>query len=347
MKVYVEQLGNQLRGGLAPSYVISGDEPLQRMEAADSIRQAGKSAGYLHREIFDGHTGFDWGQFREACAAYSLFGEPRILDLRLTGKPDKAGAEALIRYAEQPAEDAILLVSAPKLTGADQKARWFQALDRLGVVIQVWPLEDEKLLRWLDRRLNDRGLLADRSGLLLLAARIEGNLLAGAQEIEKLHILYGTGQLIDEQILKSVADSARYDVFDLAEQVLRGHLPKAARVLAGLRGEGIAAPVVLWALTRELRLLNTLRTAIDGGLSAECAFNQQKLWDSRKATLGRALQRLNLSAIRRAFQLSAQADRVMKGQLPGNEWDALLRLCEHLTSPEHTPNHVFPSHSTH
>jgi len=272
-----------LRSGLAPSYVISGDEPLQRMEAADSIRQAGKSAGYLHREIFDGQTGFDWGQFREACAAYSLFGEPRILDLRLTGKPDKAGSEALIRYAEQPAEDAILLVSSPKLTAADKKARWFQALDRLGVVIQVWPLEDEKLLRWLDRRLNDRGLLADRSGLLLLAARIEGNLLAGAQEIEKLHILYGTGQLTDEQILKSVADSARYDVFDLAEQVLRGHLPKAARVLAGLRGEGIAAPVVLWALTRELRLLNTLRTAIDGGLSAESAFNQQKLWDSRKA----------------------------------------------------------------
>ena len=344
MKVYADQLGNQLRGGLSRSYVISGDEPLQRMEAADSIRQAGKSAGYLHREIFDVHTGFDWGQFREAYAAYSLFGEPRILDLRLTGKPDKAGAEALIGYAEQPAEDAILLVTAPKLSAADQKTRWFQALDRLGVVIQVWPLEDEKLLRWLDRRLNDRGLLADRSGLLLLAARIEGNLLAGAQEIEKLHILYGTGQLTDEQILKSVADSARYDVFDLAEQVLRGHLVKAARVLSGLRGEGIAAPVVLWALTRELRLLNTLRTAIDGGLSAETAFNQQRLWDSRKATLGRALQRLDLSAIRRAFQLSAQADRVMKGQLPGHEWDALLRLCEHLASPEHTPNFVFPSH---
>jgi DNA polymerase-3 subunit delta len=333
VKVYPEQLGDQLKRRLAPIYLLSGDEPLQIMEAADAVRQAARTAGYANRELFYADAGFDWSLLQEACDSFSLFGEQRILDLRLPAKPDKTGAAALLRYAERPPDDAILLVSLPKITAADQKARWFQAAEKLGVFVQVWPLEGEKLLRWLDKRLNSRGMLADQSGLRLLAARVEGNLLAAAQEIEKLHILYGQGRLSDEQILKAVADSARYDVFDLAEEVLRGQTGRAYRVLMGLKGEGVAAPVALWALTRELRLVNTLKSELAGGAPAESLFGKYKLWDARKAAMEQALKRLNREAIQRALLLAARADRVIKGQEAGDEWDALLAVCISLTRP--------------
>jgi DNA polymerase-3 subunit delta len=333
VKLYPDQLDTHLKGRLAPVYILSGDEPLQLMEAADAIRQAAKAAGHTSREIFYADGNFDWSQLQEACDSFSLFGEPRILDLRLPGKPDKAGAAALLRYAERPPHDAILLISLPKLTAADQKIQWFQALESTGAFIQVWPLDGEKLLRWLDRRLNGKGLLADQSGLRLIAARVEGNLLAAAQEIEKLHILYGHGRLTDEQIMKSVADHARYDVFDLADQVLRGQTGKACRVLMGLKAEGVAAPVVLWALTREIRLVNTLKNEVAGGASPESVFSKYKLWDNRKTALSQALQRLNRGHLQQALLLSGQADRIIKGMKAGDEWDALLAVCASVTEP--------------
>jgi DNA polymerase-3 subunit delta len=333
VKLYAEQLGAQLKRQLAPIYLLSGDEPLQLMEAFDAIRQAAKAAGYSHREVFYADSGFDWSLLQEACDSFSLFGDPRILDLRLSTKPDKAGAAALLRYAGRPPDDAILVVTLPKLAPMEQKSRWFQMIERLGVVVQVWPLEGEKLLRWLDRRLNSKGLLADQSGLRILAARIEGNLLAAAQEIEKLHILYGKGKLSDEQILKAVADSARYDVFDLAEEVLRGHAGKAYRVLMGLKAEGVAAPVVLWALTREIRLAAPLVAEIAAGASNESAFAKHKIWESRKATLNLALQRLDRSALHQALLLSAKADRIIKGMEAGDAWEALWAVCLNLIAP--------------
>jgi DNA polymerase-3 subunit delta len=333
VKLYAEQLGEQLKRRLAPVYLLSGDEPLQLMEASDAVRQAARDAGYTSRELFYADAGFDWSLLREACDSFSLFGERRILDLRLPGKPDKTGAAALLRYAERPPEDAILVIGTAKLASTDQKGRWFQAVEKLGVVVQVWPLEGEKLLRWLDQRLNAKGLLADQSGLRLLAARVEGNLLAAAQEIEKLHILYGKGRLSDEHILKAVADSARYDVFGLAEEVLRGQPGKAYRVLMGLKAEGVAPAVALWALTREIRLVAALMADIAGGASAESAFAKHRLWDSRKATLGLALQRLNRDAIHRALLLAAQADRAIKGMDSGDPWDVLLSVCMSLTAP--------------
>jgi DNA polymerase-3 subunit delta len=332
VKLYPEQLGEQLQRRLAPAYLLSGDEPQQLTEAGDLVRQAAKAQGYLGRELYYADSGFDWSLLREACDAFSLFGERRVIDLRIPAKPDKHAAAALLRYAERPPEDAILVISTAKLAPADQKSRWYQAIDQLGVVVQYWPLEGEKLLRWLDRRLNHKGLLADQSGLRLLAALAEGNLLAAAQEIEKLHILYGKGKLSDEQILKAVADSARYDVFDLAEEALRGDAGKAYRVLTGLKAEGVAPAVALWALAREMRLVSALMAAIAGGASAEAAYAKHRVWDTRKATLNLALQRLNRNALHRAFLLAAEADRVIKGMGVGEPWDALLSVCLCLTA---------------
>ncbi len=333
MKLYAEQLEEQLQRRLAPVYLLAGDEPLQLTEAADAVRRAAKAAGYTNRELLYADTGFDWSLLREACDSFSLFGERRILDLRIPAKPDKNAAAALLHFAERPPEDAILVVSTAKLASADQKSRWFQAVEKLGVVVQIWPLEGEKLLRWLDRRLNSKGLLADQSGLRILAGRIEGNLLAAAQEIEKLHILHGKGRLTDEQILKAVADSARYDVFDLAEEVLRGHAGKSYRVLMGLKAEGVAPAVALWALAREIRLVAALMAELAGGASTESAYAKHRIWDSRKATLGAALQRLNRDAIHRALLLATEADRAIKGLGAGEPWDALLSVCMSLTAP--------------
>ena len=339
MKIYLDQLDRQLAGKLAPVFLLSGDEPLQMLEAADAIRQAGKAAGFTHREIFTVDTGFDWGSLWEACHSYSLFGEARIIDLRLSGKPDKTGAEALLNVTGQLPDDAILLISIPKLTKTELNAKWIVAVEKIGLLVQIYPPEGDKLLRWLDRRLNSKGLLADQSGLRILATLVEGNLLAAAQEIEKLHILFGSGQLSGRNIQDSVADSARYDVFDLAEQVLKGDSGKSYRVLMCLKGEGIAAPVVLWAITRELRLINSIRTEIASGLSAEAVYSKFRLWDSRKALVGLALQRLNQTAIQQGFILAGKADQVIKGVLPGDAWDALLTLCMWLTNPSQTGNH--------
>lgn len=341
MKVNINQLAGQLKSRLAPAYVLSGDEPLQLMEGADAIRQAAGKAGFTHREIFFVGKDFDWSLFREAYDTSSLFGESRILDLRLTAKPDKAGAEALLRFSENPPMDALLMLSLPKVTAADQKVRWLAALERIGVLVQVWPLHGDQLLRWLDQRLNARGLLADQSGLRLLAARVEGNLLAAAQEIEKLHILYGHGQLTDQKIVQAVMDSSRFELFELSDQVLQGHAARACRILQGLRGEGIAAPLVLWALTREIRLINTLKVELAAGDSMESVFSKHRIWDNRKALISQALQRLSLPCIHKALLLSAEADRVIKGISPGDEWEALLSVCLYLTTPQSRKLHSF------
>jgi DNA polymerase-3 subunit delta len=330
MKLHPDQLASHLGGRLAPIYLLSGDEPLQLMEAADAIRDAARAAGFNHREVFYGEPGFDWSQLTEAGDSFSLFGNPRLLDLRLSGKPDKPGSAALMHYADHPPEDAILLVTLPKLTANDQKSTWLKALESRGVFMQFWPLDSTRLLRWLDRRLNARGLLADQSGLRLIAARVEGNLLAAAQEVEKLHILHGHGQLSDDQILKSVADSARYDVFDLVDEVLRGHLGKVTRILSALKAEGVAAPIVLWALSREIRLIHTLKTEIGAGATPDSVFSKHRLWDRRKQAISRALQRLSQEKLFQALQLAGRTDRIIKGIEGGDEWDTLLFLCQNL-----------------
>jgi len=336
VKLSVEQLGEQLKKRLAPVYFLSGDEPLQLAEAADAVRQAARAAGYGNRELFYADTGFDWSTLQEATDSFSLFGEKRILDLRLPAKPDKAAAAALVRYLERPAEDAVLVVSSAKITGAEQKSRWYQAVDRIGVVVQVWPLEGEQLLRWLDRRLNAKGVLADKSGVRILTARVEGNLLAAAQEIEKLHILYGKGKIDDDQIVKAVADNARYDVFDLAEETLRGHTAKAYRVLMGLKAEGVAPAVALWALTRDIRLIGNVMALVAQGTPTDAALTKCQVWDKRKSTVLQALQRLNRDSVHRTLLLSAKADRVIKGMDTGDAWDGLLAVCVSLAAPAGT-----------
>ncbi|MBL1265514.1 DNA polymerase III subunit delta [Candidatus Methylomicrobium oryzae] len=329
MRLKPEQTAQHLRGNkLAPVYLVSGDEPQQIAEITDAIRKAAQEAGYLEREIFSQDSGFSWNDLPAAAYATSLFADRKVIDLRLpSGSPGTEGAKVLAAYCERLPEDTLLLITSGKLTAASLKTRWFQALERVGVFIQVWPLEGEDLQRWLQQRLQLRGINTDNEGLKLLTGRIEGNLLAAAQEIEKLYILYGAGFLDTVKIADAVADSSRHDVFKLADSLLAGHPGRITKILAGLKEEDVAPPVVLWSITREARLLCKLKREIAAGKNRDAAMQAQQIWDKRKALVSHALERLSEAALHRILVLSAKADREIKGQQPGDPWQSLLQIC--------------------
>ncbi|HSN22824.1 MAG TPA: DNA polymerase III subunit delta, partial [Methylomicrobium sp.] len=204
--------------------MVSGDEPQQIVEITDAIRKAAKQSGYIEREIFSQDTGFSWHDLTAAAYGMSLFADKKVVDLRLSSSSlGTEGAKVLTAYCERLPEDVLLLITIGKLAAASLKTRWLQALDRAGIFIQVWPLEGDPLRRWLQFRMQQRRMTTDNEGLTLLADRIEGNLLAAAQEIERLYILYGECHLTQTQISDAVADSSRYDVFKLADSLLSGH----------------------------------------------------------------------------------------------------------------------------
>ena len=329
MRLKPEQLEAALGRVLAPIYFISGEEPLQLGEAADAIRQAARREGYLSREIFSSDAAdFAWNQLAVASASLSIFADKKIIDLRLpSGTVGVDGAKALTAYCGQLPEDTLLLISAGKLAKDAQKSRWMQALDAAGVVVQVWPLEGQELLRWLQQRLQRRGLSADQDGLRLLASRVEGNLLAAAQDIEKLYVLHGTGHLSGAAISDAVADSSRYDVFKLMDSILSAKANRVFKIVSSLRSEGVAAPIVLWALTREARALSKIKQSVAAGQSLETAFRNNQIWDKRKALVNSALARLSDNDLNSLLVLSAKADRQIKGQQAGNAWETVLQVC--------------------
>lgn len=324
MKLNSEQLKTGLSKTLYPVYLAAGDEPFQLGEAMDAVRAAAGTQGYSSREIFAVETGFKWSGFAAASESYSLFGDKRILDVRFNAKPDKEASQALVNYAAQIPEDTLLLLTLPRLTNDDlKKSAWFAALEPKGVFVQVWALHGKELMSWLEHRMSHYRMLADRSGLSILAARIEGNLLAADQELQKLFILYGATRIDDDMMRRAVADSARYDVYDLTDAALSGSVARISRILAGLRAEGVAGPVVLWALTREIRALDELGRASAQGENVEIVCNRLRIWNPRKAALIKALQRSDSMHRQTLMLASARVDRMIKGMVNGNVWDAL------------------------
>lgn len=328
MRLKPEQTEPHLLQHLAPVYLISGDEPQQLGEMADAVRAAARKAGFVTREIFSADAGFEWNALTVAAASLSIFSDKKIIDLRLaTATPGPDGSKALIAYCQRPPEDSVLLVSTGKLSPDALKSRWFQAVDRVGVVIQVWPLEGQELIRFLQHKLQRRGLHAKIDGVKLLAARIEGNLLAAVQEIEKLYVLYGAGSLSSRQIDDAVADSSRYDVFKLVDSVLTANMNRIFKIMSVLRAEGIAAPIVLWALTREARTLIKIKQALALGKSRDIVYRNHQIWDKRQQLIANVLNRLELNELSRILVLSAKADRQIKGQEQGDAWETLLNIC--------------------
>ena len=337
MKLNANQLGKQLQGSLAAVYAVSGDEPLLCQEASDAIRGAARAQGFDEREVFDVDAGFDWGRLYEAGASLSLFAQKRILELRLpTGKPGDKGSAALLDYLARPAEDTLLLISLPRLDAAAQKTKWAKALLEHPQVqfVQIWPVELAQLPQWINQRLSRLGLAATPEAVELIAERVEGNLLAAAQEIDKLALL-ADGQPLDVERMESlVADAARYDVFRLVEATFSGQPPAVLRMLAGLRGEGEAVAALMPMVIRELLAGAGLARvqARGGNLAAE--MKSRGIWESRQAPYKRALQRHPESKRWERFVAEAGlVDRIAKGRADGDAWLALERLLVAVAEP--------------
>ncbi len=336
MKLPPAQLAKHLQGPLAPVYVVSGDEHLLCQEACDAIRSACRQQDFSERQVLNVETGFDWGQLIEAGASLSLFAEKRLLELRIpNGKPGDKGAAALIDYLARPAEDTVLLITLPKLDGNTQKTKWAKALidGKQVQFLQIWPVDAQQLPQWIRQRLSSAGLAADQDAVELIAARIEGNLLAAAQEIEKLKLVAEADRVTVETVQAAVADSARYDVFGLIDAALLGQPEHILQILTGLRGEGVEAPVILWAVAREVRQLANIAQQYSQGVPLDRAFSQARppVWDKRKPLVSKALQRHDAAGWQRLLISAQHIDEQIKGQAEGDPWIGLTNLCLQLS----------------
>ncbi|MEX6503408.1 DNA polymerase III subunit delta [Pseudomonas zhanjiangensis] len=331
MKLNPAQLGKHLQGNLAPVYVVSGDEPLLCQEACDAIRAASRQQNFSERQVFNAEANFDWGNLLQAGASLSLFADKRLLELRLpSGKPGDKGAQALLQYLSRPPEDTVLLISLPKLDGSAQKTKWAKALidGPHSQFLQVWPVDAHQLPQWIRQRLAQAGLSASQEAVEMIAVRVEGNLLAAAQEIEKLKLLAEGGQIDAGTVHAAVADSARFDVFGLIDAALGGESAHALRMLEGLRGEGVEPPVILWALARELRLLANIAQQHGQGVPLDKAFSSARppVWDKRRPLLSKALQRHSAARWAQLLLDAQRIDAQIKGQAAGDPWSGLSLL---------------------
>jgi DNA polymerase III subunit delta len=322
-----EQLEAQLSKSLAPVYLIHGDEPLLALESADAIRAAARRQGCEERDVFTAERGFDWSELVQAGASQSLFGGRKIVELRIpTGKPGTQGAAAIQTYCDRLAKENVTVVTVPRLRKDDQNARWFKALSDAGVVIDVYPVERARLPEWIGARLARQGQRASPEALGFLADRVEGNLLAAHQEVQKLALLLPKGELTAEQVNDAVANVARYDAKDGAAALLAGDAARYVRVLDGLRGEGESTVLILWMLAEELRALARIQQGLAAGRAIDQLLRENRVWGERQALVKTAARRFSRAALERALAHAARIDRAAKGVGPGEPWDELVRL---------------------
>ena len=338
MQLKSDQLTTHLARGVKPLYTIHGDEPLLAQEAGDIIRTAARAAGYNERKVFTvGNAAhFDWAGFVGASQAMSLFAERQLIELRIpSGKPGKDGSEALQRYCEGLNDDVVTLIHLPKLDWQQMKSGWFTALDQAGVMIKVDAVARNELPTWIARRLAAQGQrVADgeegQRTLTFFADRVEGNLLAAHQELQKLALLHPQGILSYEQIEAAVLNVARYDVFKLGEAVLAGQVNRALRMLEGLEAEGEAAVLVHWTLAEDIRSLKRIKDAMADGKPLPLALKEARAWGVKERLFERVLPTLADHQLAHLVQAASVCDGVIKGlkhpDWPLDPWSALKRL---------------------
>ncbi|MFL6657126.1 MAG: DNA polymerase III subunit delta [Massilia sp.] len=331
MQLRVDALEGHLAKTIAPLYVISSDEHLLALEAADKIRRAARANGYSERDVLTVERSFKWGELLAANQALSLFGDKKLIELRIpTGKPGKDGGAALQAYAKDLSPDNLTLITLPKLDWQTAKAAWVGSLQQAAVYIEIPTIERAALPGWIGTRLAAQGQSADRQGLDFIADRVEGNLLAAHQEIQKLGLLHEPGRLTYEQIHDAVLNVARYDVFKLSEAMLAGDPARLVRMLEGLKGEGEALPLVLWAVAEEIRTLLKLKSGMAQGRPLGMLLKEHRIWGPRERMMEPALRRISLPTLEKALADAAQVDKMIKGlrakSFAGDAWDAMLQL---------------------
>ncbi|MES2015098.1 MAG: DNA polymerase III subunit delta [Pseudomonadota bacterium] len=331
MQLRVDALEGHLAKTIAPLYVITSDEHLLALEAADKIRRAARANGYSERDVLTVERTFKWGELLAANQALSLFGDKKLIELRIpTGKPGKDGGAALQAYTKDLSPDNLTLITLPKLDWQTAKAAWVGSLQQAAVYIEIPSIERAALPNWIGTRLAAQGQSADRQGLDFIADRVEGNLLAAHQEIQKLGLLHEPGRLTFEQIHDAVLNVARYDVFKLSEAMLAGDPARLVRMLEGLKGEGEALPLVLWAVAEEIRTLLKLKSGMAQGRPLGMLLKEHRIWGPKERMMEPALRRISLATLEKALQDAAQVDKMIKGlrakTFAGDAWDAMLQL---------------------
>ena len=324
MLVKPERLAGLLTRPAPPAlFLIHGDEPLQRIESTDAVRAAARAAGVEERLVFDTAVGIDWAQVQAEAGSLSLFATKRLIEIHLgSKKPDKLGVATLKALAAQQGDD-LYLVTAEALGRDEQNSDWFRAFDSGGAVVACRPLEAGAFRDWLKARAAARGRELTAEAVDVLALRAEGNLLAAAQEIDKLVLLVDDTTVTAEQVLAAVADSSRYDVFKLVDAALAGDSARTVRMIRGLRAEGVEPVMMSWLINRELRLLSKLAQA---GRALDATFAAERVWQSRQPLLRRALQRLPAGSLAVLLRDSVRVDLMVKGAAHGQPWDELESL---------------------
>jgi DNA polymerase III subunit delta len=321
MRISTDQLAKKLEGRLAPVWLVIGDQPLLVGEAADAIRARARTEGYTGRDLFFVERSFDWPSVLTSSQSLSLFSERRIIEVKMPNpRPGKEGGAVLAQLASDPAPGTLLLVVTGRPERDTWSAAWFKSFEKNGIVVQAWPVEIGKLPQWIVARARAHGLTIDPDGARLLAERVEGNLLAAHQEIEKLALLHAGGEVGFDGVLAAVANSARYDVYQLGESALNGDAERSLRILEGLRAEGAEPALVLWALCRELRALADERR----NPGAARGYGRQA--ERRAAVLARAMNRTAGHSLAPHFVDAGRVDRQIKGLGRGDPWTGLTGL---------------------
>jgi DNA polymerase III subunit delta len=345
MQLRSDHLGAALARELKPLYTIHGDEPLLAQEAGDAIRAAARAAGYTDRKMFSvGGAHFDWSGLLGASQAMSLFADRQLIEIRIpNGKPGKDGSEALQRYCETLSDDVVTLIHLPRLDRQQLQSGWFAALEAAGVTIRIEALERKALPQWIAQRLAAHGQRvedgeAGARTLAFFADRVEGNLLAAHQELQKLALLYPPGVLTFEQVESAVLNVARYDVFKLGEAVLAGQTARVLRMLDGLRAEGEAPVLVHWTLAEDIRALKRVKDAIQQGRPLPLALREARVWGAKERLFERLVPLLADHTLAHWIEAASICDGLVKGlkhpQWPLDAWDGLKRLALMVT--QHT-----------
>lgn len=327
MKLYLNQLANHLKSKLAPVYFISGDETLLVQEARDALLASARKQGYSELEYHNVDKSFNWNSLYGATHNLSLFGEKTVVELRMqSAKPGVAGAKALASYVSNPVADKILLIITPKLESSTSKTKWYKSIDEAGVTLPIWPIDTQALGKWTIDRMRAAEISTDQQGVKIIIDATEGNLLATAQEIEKLRLLYGAGTLSSEQIATAIADNARFDVYQFVDTIHKGNGKHVIRVLNRLHQEGTEPMLINWALTREIRLLINVMMAIKTGAQSTMAMRQNGVWDKRQPLIKHALAKHKLSQLQKMLLSANDIDMTVKGLRKSNVWDELAAL---------------------